>query len=808
MPARLFERALRRPYLPFLAFAVAGQIYLAWPVTGVDRPLWAAVAVALFALTCVLAMATRRPELSNLAVLPPLLYLAVLAVWGHAVGGAPDGLDVIALLSVAWAALFGTMRQVAITVAGFAAALILPIWLLGAPDYPDSQLRGAVVTTIFAVLIAPTAQYLVRQLDRESARLDAVLRAATGHSVIACDPDGLITTFNPGAERLLGWWAAEVLGRSMPDLLHDPAELAQRAAELRLRPGLGVLTHAVTAEGGMETRDWTYLTRDGARLTVSLAMTGIRNADGRLVGYVGVGTDVTEVRGTLRSLAGQREIYRMLIDHLPMTTVGVFDENLRCLTMGGHWIAMTGTDPETLTGTHIGEFFEPPDRAAGIAVYEAGLREPQVADLDLSTGHAYRFEVVPLSAATGERYVLSVARDVSEGRRIRLEREEMTRALAVSEASFREAFDAAPIGIAVTTVDATDERFVRVNQAFAGMLGREPADFVDVSVAELTHPEDLGLHPDLSASGVGATRLRKRFLHASGRAVWVEITYAVVRDGSGTSSHVIKHVQDIRTIKESEHALLEALEQQRAATAALRELDKMRRELVGTISHELRTPLTSIHGYLELLGGEQLSDRQRQMIDVALRNSRRLAGLVDNLLVLAKLDASDATGRAEEAVSIQDAVRAAIDTVRPELTERAQQLRTRLGPVHAVVHGDAEQLHRALLNLLNNASKYTADRGSIEVDVAVTGDRVRVAITDSGIGIPEDEQPQLFDRFFRASTARDLAISGNGLGLAIVKSIVDLHDGTITVESAPERGSCFTMELPLAADLISSAQAR
>jgi hypothetical protein len=139
MPLRLLERALRRPFLPFLTFAVAGQVFLAWPWSGVERPVWVFTAIVLFVLTCALAVLTRRPKLSNLAILAPLLYLVVLALWRHASAGAPDGLDVIALLPIAWTALFGTMRQVAVTIAAFVATLIVPIWLVGAPDYPQSE---------------------------------------------------------------------------------------------------------------------------------------------------------------------------------------------------------------------------------------------------------------------------------------------------------------------------------------------------------------------------------------------------------------------------------------------------------------------------------------------------------------------------------------------------------------------------------------------------------------------------------------------------------------------------------------------
>ena len=174
------------------------------------------------------------------------------------------------------------------------------------------------------------------------------------------------------------------------------------------------------------------------------------------------------------------------------------------------------------------------------------------------------------------------------------------------------------------------ERFERVNPAFATILGRDPDDLVGVAVADVTHPEDRHLQPDLS--GGSSAKLRKRFLRPSGRAVWVEVSYTVVRDAAGVPSQVIKQIQDLDTIKESERALLDALEQQRAATASLRELDRIRTDLVGTISHELRTPLTSVRGYLELLDAEPLTETQHGMLEVALRNSERLSDLVDNLL--------------------------------------------------------------------------------------------------------------------------------------------------------------------------------
>ena len=187
------------------------------------------------------------------------------------------------------------------------------------------------------------------------------------------------------------------------------------------------------------------------------------------------------------------------------------------------------------------------------------------------------------------------------------------------------------------------------------------------------------------------------------------------------------------------------------------------------------------------------------MLAVALRNAGRLSALVDNLLVLVRLDSSDSlTAFSTTDVVVSRIVAGAADTVRPTITERSQTLDIEIADSSYVVRGDAEQLDRALVNLLSNASKYTPDGGAIEVRVALEGDCVQIDVRDSGIGIPLDEQDHLFNRFFRASTARDHAISGNGLGLAIVKSIVERHDGSVSVVSAPGMGAQFTVLLPLA----------
>jgi hypothetical protein len=730
---------------------------------------------------------------------------AVAAFWRAA--DAPDvsGFGGLCIIAVIWLGFYGTKRETWVAVIAAVPVMLSGPLLVGEAIGTD-DLRRAALTGAVALLVGPTIATLVHRsaasaervsvLEPDSLRLDAVLRAATGNMIVTCDPTGIITVFNQGAERLLGYRADEVVGASTLLTFHDPDEIAARAAELDVQPGPAALFDPALRDE-VEIRDWTYLTKDGRRITVSLSVTCMRDASGTVTGYVCIGTDVTASRATIRTLAGQREIYQMLVEHLPLTTVGLFGADLRCITIGGHWLHKVGADPASLQGTRIDEFFGAGDRERALELYGRARTEPVIAQWELVDGRIYEFNALPVRGPDGQTLVMSLARDVTHVQRQQQETERVNAALAVSEASFREAFEGAPIGMALTSFqDGLEETFLRVNPAFAAILGRRSDDFVGKRVADFTHPEDVALQPDLNASG--PTRpLRKRFMRPSGRSVWVDVNYAVVRDADGVPSHVIKQIQDVHTIKESERALFDALEQQRAATARLRELDRIRTDLVGTISHELRTPLTSIHGYLELLGDEVLTDGQQGMLDVALRNTERLADLVDNLLVLVRLDSVDeAVPGGSDDVDICSTVSAAVDTVRPEFVDRDQELRVNLPIERAVVRGDFDQIDRVLVNLLSNASKYTPSGGRVDVDVAIVKRTVRMTITDSGIGIPPEEVPHLFTRFFRASTARANSISGNGLGLAIVKSIVERHGGDVSVQSEPGVGSRFTVTLP------------
>jgi signal transduction histidine kinase len=227
-----------------------------------------------------------------------------------------------------------------------------------------------------------------------------------------------------------------------------------------------------------------------------------------------------------------------------------------------------------------------------------------------------------------------------------------------------------------------------------------------------------------------------------------------------------------------------------------RELDRMRDAFVATVSHELRTPLTSISGFLELMEDEEerLGDAGRRYLEVIRRGADRLSALVEDLLLVAQIEAKRVELRLER-VDVAALAVQAVETARPAADEKGVAIE-----VHAdhppEVRADAHRLTQVLDNLVSNAVKFTEGGGHVTVSVGAEGDAVRLVVADTGIGVSDDEQGEVFSRFFRASTATKRAIPGTGLGLAISRALVEQHGGTISFASRVGEGTRVTVRLP------------
>jgi signal transduction histidine kinase len=229
----------------------------------------------------------------------------------------------------------------------------------------------------------------------------------------------------------------------------------------------------------------------------------------------------------------------------------------------------------------------------------------------------------------------------------------------------------------------------------------------------------------------------------------------------------------------------------------LREVDRLKDEFVAVASHELRTPLTAVYGASITLRQHDLDAETRdRMLDVIFHESDRLARIVNDVLWASRLE----SGSLRTAVEICDAAELTEDVVRetrPRLPPGCS-LEVVLPSAVPPVAADPENLRRVFVNLVDNAIKYSPDGGRIDVELSASDGLVRFAVHDEGLGIPEDEQERIFDKFHRLDPYLQRGVSGTGLGLYICRELVRQMNGRIWVESSAGEGSTFSVELPAA----------
>ena len=229
----------------------------------------------------------------------------------------------------------------------------------------------------------------------------------------------------------------------------------------------------------------------------------------------------------------------------------------------------------------------------------------------------------------------------------------------------------------------------------------------------------------------------------------------------------------------------------------LERLERIRRDFVANVSHELRTPLTAIRGYAETLldGALEDVDNNRHFVEIIQAHAIRLNNIASDLLTLSDLE-SGRTDAESGSIAVDDAVNTAYLTLEAEARIRGVHL-LRGNPTGLRVNGHALRLEQALVNLLDNAVKFNRQGGEARIEGGRMADgKVFVSVSDNGSGIPSDDVPRIFERFYRVDKARSRAVGGTGLGLSIVKHVVERMGGTIKVESRLGRGSTFTILLP------------
>jgi two-component system phosphate regulon sensor histidine kinase PhoR len=231
----------------------------------------------------------------------------------------------------------------------------------------------------------------------------------------------------------------------------------------------------------------------------------------------------------------------------------------------------------------------------------------------------------------------------------------------------------------------------------------------------------------------------------------------------------------------------------------LRQLESIRRDFVANVSHELKTPVTAIRGLIETLhdDAEMAPEIREGFLRKAANQCMRLSALVTDLLTLSRLES--APGSLErQPLDLKVVINEAIQSLGALAEERGLDLRTSLPALPVTVWGDAESLHQVVSNLVDNAIKYTPDGGRVDIRLRTGEEHAIFEVQDTGIGISAEEKERVFERFYRVDKSRSRELGGTGLGLSIVKHVVLYLDGEVSVESEPEAGSTFRVELPLA----------
>ena len=325
-------------------------------------------------------------------------------------------------------------------------------------------------------------------------------------------------------------------------------------------------------------------------------------------------------------------------------------------------------------------------------------------------------------------------------------------------------------GVAVVNAG---ERLAFANPGFAAILGLDVPPVAGSSLLEVVRQTELiGAVRRVLA---GEPRVEAEIVTGTLRQHYFAATVASVRAGETSGAVIVLH--DITD---------------------LRKLERVRRDFVANVSHEFRTPLTAIQGFAETLIGGAIDDPQNRgrFLAIILEHSRRLARLTEDLLRLSQMDAEQLEMEIR-AVSVPQLVESCYETAQRRAGEKGLTLSLNLPSQLPDVLADNRRLQEVLQNLLDNAIQYTLPGGKIVLSAEARGDEVVFTVADTGIGIPQADQPRIFERFYRVDVARSREAGGTGLGLSISKHLVEAQGGRIWVESEVGVGSKFHFSIPV-----------
>ncbi|MGQ9674355.1 MAG: ATP-binding protein [Chloroflexota bacterium] len=365
-----------------------------------------------------------------------------------------------------------------------------------------------------------------------------------------------------------------------------------------------------------------------------------------------------------------------------------------------------------------------------------------------------------------------------EARRLRESKAARLLEIATEQSRLRTIINCIVDGVLVTNQEG---QVVLHNPAALRMLGCGDAPLQGRHVTECLISKELGslILDALSPANAGYTMLSRELTVGDEDSIVLMANIAPVRDEHGTVSGSVAVLRDISKLKE---------------------LDRVKSQFVSTVSHELRSPLGVVHGYLEIvLEDPNIPKEAAEMLRRAKERTKGLLGLIEDLLDMSTIEAGR-VARNVEALNIAEVIHSAVEFMQTTAQERQLTLGEQIAGELPAVEADRDDMTRVLTNLLSNAIKYNRPGGQVTVQASVSGPFVRIDVIDTGIGIPPEAIPRVFDEFFRVKRPETRGITGTGLGLSIVKRIIEAHHGRVELHSELDKGTTVSVYLPFTKD--------
>ena len=610
--------------------------------------------------------------------------------------------------------------------------------------------------------------------------VNTVLNASTELAIIVTCPVGVIQVFNSGAEIMLGYAAAEMIGVSSPAIFHDSHEVRAYGAVLSAK-------YHETIEGfrvfvteperlGHEARMWSYIRKDGSALTVNLTVTPMRGSDNTIIGYMGIAQDISKIRSLESELLISDQRFSDAF-HSAAHGMGLVSIEGRWLDANESLCKIFGYTKNQLllldfqTITHPDDLQRDLDQVTCLLAGEIPSYQMEKRYFHANGSVIYALLSVSLvrDHSGVPIYFVSQIQDFTHKK------------IAEVQSQARQTYLQLVLDTVADGIISLDEKYCieTTNPGASHILACAQQEMYGLSIFNFISPMD-------------AARFRQacqaQSLSAGQAASWLELQGQRL-DG------------DLFELEFQVSGLV--IDDQQKSVVVLRDItqrkrmEHMKSEFVSTVSHELRTPLTAIKGSLELISlgavGE-VDDQVKPIMDIAIRNTLRLSSLINDLLDLDKL----ASGKLQLELREQSLMPIIEDAIALNL-RFAEEYRVSL-TLSAIydcwVNVDARRLHQILANFLSNAAKFSPFNSDVDIMVTPVGGMVRIAVKDLGPGINEDFKVRLFTRFSQGDGSDRRRNSGTGLGLAISKELALAMNGQVGCISKPAFGSTFYLDLP------------